>query len=406
MLCINPECKKVEQPVDTSHCINCERELLVNSRFKLNQLISDSFHGKRVYEVTDTIGNYFSPPGSNRILKVSNNKILFSVEAQALFAFRGKGIPKFDTYDDKFSLSLNSSHELHCLAMEKIEGKSLDTWIKSNNILTEDLAIDWLRQIFHILDRIHRQGWIYGDVKPANIMLKPDGTLVLIDFESCVRVFDPHFTNSYLPDVGFHRDSCIIGTPNYMAPETFKGIIFPQSDFFAIGQLFVELATGQSSVKYRKNTSEWYQYAPQFSIALVNFIDRLRHKSPAKRYFNTECILNCLHTEVIPYIHKEDFKDEFIFPHAYGRLKTSICIEIDDFPKVIEIGNKLIQFSIETKDQYFEVKISKKKYEYLRKKLQYLEDHIIRITSQDWELPSRLNVIILENPMVRICKHK
>ena len=67
--------------------------------------------------------------------------------------------------------------------MEKIEGVNLKEYIKqSGKPIKGDLGLRWLKEIIEILDQVHSQDIIHRDIKPQNIMLNPDGKLVLIDF--------------------------------------------------------------------------------------------------------------------------------------------------------------------------------------------------------------------------------
>lgn len=66
--------------------------------------------------------------------------------------------------------------------MEWIEGVDLQRWIEENSAISQDKALDWLRQITEILAYIHEQKVFHRDLKPSTLMLRPHGTLILIDF--------------------------------------------------------------------------------------------------------------------------------------------------------------------------------------------------------------------------------
>jgi serine/threonine protein kinase len=152
---------------------------LLEGRYRaLSQLGAGGFGA--TYEVSDQ--------GTAKVLKVLRNNSdtairLFQREAKFLASNNHPGIPKAE-YNSYFEFQpKNSQQPLHCLVMEKIEGVNLKEYIKqSGKPIKGDLGVRWLKEIVEILDRVHSQDIIHRDIKPQNIMLQPDGKLVLIDF--------------------------------------------------------------------------------------------------------------------------------------------------------------------------------------------------------------------------------
>ena len=70
------------------------------------------------------------------------------------------------------------------VVMDYIEGESLDKILLEYGAQSEELVIEWAKQICDVLGYLHSQKppIIYRDMKPANIMLKPEGNLKIIDF--------------------------------------------------------------------------------------------------------------------------------------------------------------------------------------------------------------------------------
>jgi serine/threonine protein kinase len=95
---------------------------------------------------------------------------------------------------------------------------------------------DAIKTIVHVgsaLDHLHSQGFVYQDLKPANILFR-GGIPVLVDFDSAVR-----------PKAGQKWD-LIPGTDPYMAPEQcHQGEIYASTDVYGLGAMFYELLTGQ-----------------------------------------------------------------------------------------------------------------------------------------------------------------
>src|SRR5260370_10284761 len=93
-------------------------------------------------------------------------------------------------------------------------------------------ALDIITKIGQALHHAHQHRVVHRDLKPANILFNARGEAVLTDFGIAVLLESPTFINPY-------------GTPAYMAPEQFQGIVSKKSDQFALGCIAYELVTGQ-----------------------------------------------------------------------------------------------------------------------------------------------------------------
>ncbi len=249
-----------------------------------------------VFEVDDK--------GTPKVLKVLKSRDdtllrLFKREAEVLISLKHQGIPKIDP-EGYFTFKIGQTQrQLHCLIIEKIEGQDLEQFLGQHQRISEEFAIDWLKQLTNILHRVHQKKLFHRDIKPSNIMLKPDGQLVLIDFGAArwvtETVFDPK------------RDVTGVLTPGYAAPEQEKFKALPQSDFFALGRTFVHLFTGKHPYEISKNSPTnqfiWRDSAPQISQPLANFIDELMAPEVENRPQNTKEILQRL--DVIELLQQE-----------------------------------------------------------------------------------------------------
>jgi serine/threonine-protein kinase len=96
----------------------------------------------------------------------------------------------------------------------------------------------WIaRQVACALDALARAGWTHGDVKPANVMISPEGHVTLLDLGLARRPADEDRT--------FHR--AIAGTPWYLAPEALLSTLRPdmRSDIFSLGAVLYEMLAGR-----------------------------------------------------------------------------------------------------------------------------------------------------------------
>ncbi len=288
--CCNPKCPKPDDPLNAGQliCCNCGSELLLQNRYRVLKLLGEGGFGK-TFEVDDA--------GTRKVLKVLRKTYpkavyLFQREAEVLKQLRHPGIPRVEA-DGYFTWLSGAGEPVHCLVMEKIDGQDLEKWLSDNQPITQERAIDWLKQLLEILDKLHRQQYFHRDINPRNIMLDRQGQLVLIDFGAVREI-----TNTYLIGIVGEREGTRIGSPGYTPPEQVDGQAMPQSDFFALGRTFVYLLTGKSPLEFSKHPDTgkliWRESAPQISPQLADLIDELMAPFPGLRPANAQVILQRL----------------------------------------------------------------------------------------------------------------
>jgi len=123
---------------------------------------------------------------------------------------------------------------LFYIAMEYIEGITLHGVLNERKTLSPEEIINISKQICAGLDHAHHHGVIHRDVKPANIMLEPDGTAKIMDFGIAKS------------GGGLTSTGQVLGTPNYMAPEQVRGhALDGRTDLFSFGVMLYEMTTGE-----------------------------------------------------------------------------------------------------------------------------------------------------------------
>ena len=294
--CINPKCPQPNDPANLNNrvCRNCGSELLLQGRYQVMRLLSDSSGFGKVYEAY-----YGAIPKLLKILKQKHNDKpriieLFQQEAAVLSQLNHPGTPRVAP-DGYFQFFPNNSTEpVHCIIMEKIDGLNLKQWMKQqgNHPISEKQAFNWLKQLAEILHLVHQKNYFHRDIKPENIMIRSNGQLVLIDFGTAREL-----TFTYLADVGGAGSVTKISSAGYTPPEQEKGHAVPQSDFYALGRTFVYLLTGKQatdSAIYEPltDTCHWRKLALDISEPFANLIDKLMAPTAAKRHKNTQEILD------------------------------------------------------------------------------------------------------------------
>lgn len=126
------------------------------------------------------------------------------------------------------------------VVMEKCHGGELFDFLLNETDVPERECKRIMREILKSVDHLHSQGLIHRDIKPENIMFKdktdePNSpkTLKLIDFDTC---------QEHVPDSP--KATKIVGTPGYIAPESFTGEYTPASDLWSVGVILYILMTG------------------------------------------------------------------------------------------------------------------------------------------------------------------
>ena len=121
---------------------------------------------------------------------------------------------------------------------EYILGKNLQQVYDAQGPLSDKVVADYAMQFCDILKKVHSLNppIIHRDIKPSNIILKNDGSLVLIDFNAAKEV-----------NQSKSRDTYLIGTPGYSAPEQYGfGSSYIPTDIYAMGNLMLALLTGDT----------------------------------------------------------------------------------------------------------------------------------------------------------------
>jgi eukaryotic-like serine/threonine-protein kinase len=128
-----------------------------------------------------------------------------------------------------------ATHEEHpFLVMEYVDGVGLDQVLRRDGRLTPDDAVAVIVQVLDALDAAHSLGIVHRDVKPANILLLPNGQVKVTDFGIA------RLSGSDVPP-----DGTMLGTPAYMSPEQCRGeSVDLRSDLFSAGSVLYELLSG------------------------------------------------------------------------------------------------------------------------------------------------------------------
>lgn len=161
------------------------------------------------------------------------------------------------------------------LVMDYLEGQTLQEVAESRGPIPEEEVLNWARQLCEILDFLHKQTppIVFRDLKPANLMLTPEGRIILIDF-GIARYFE----------VESSGDTCDYGFNGFVSPEQF-GIkqVDTRSDIYALGAILHYLLTGQDPVKKPfefEPPSQTVKISPHLEAAIMKALEMQAENRP------------------------------------------------------------------------------------------------------------------------------
>ena len=164
----------------------------------------------------------------------AENIVGFEVEHQILQVLQGRHVPRFVAAGDLMTLPY--------LVMEHVAGQTLQQHLDTHTEQRTRPSAQEIAQLGAAVARaahsLHQQNACHLDLKPANVLMHPDGHAVLLDFGlSC---------HAHYPDLLAEELRKAVGSPAWIAPEQVVGVRGdPRSDIFAIGVMLYELATGE-----------------------------------------------------------------------------------------------------------------------------------------------------------------
>lgn len=158
-----------------------------------------------------------------------------------------------------------------------IEGETLNTILEENGAQPQELVIEWAMQICEALEYLHtrKPAIIYRDMKPSNVMLKPDGNIKIIDFGIAREYKEQSLA-----------DTVSLGTKGYAAPEQFggKGQTDARTDVYCLGVTLYHLVTGHSPCDPPYEIYPIRHWNPQLDPGLEAIIEKCTQLNPNDRY--------------------------------------------------------------------------------------------------------------------------
>jgi WD40 repeat protein len=323
--CLNPSCRKPQNPNNTKFCQTCGSRLLLGDRYRAIKLIGQGGFG-RTFLAVDEKGKRNGGRGTgekgaeNQKLEhqAANPKLLNSEPipqnpASRLTPHAQCVIKQLFTHDQNIPpdkaialfhqeamrlaqlgqhpqipelLAHFEENEVQYLIQEYIDGLNLEELLAAEGTFSELQIRDLLADLLPVIRFIHSYQLIHRDIKPENIIRPRSGShLALVDFGA-----SKHATDTVLA-----RTGTVIGSAGYVAPEQAMGKAEFASDLYSLGVTCIHLLTGLHPFDLYSVSEDrwvWQQYLPRpVSSRLRRVLDKLLQKPTSQRYRNTTEVL-------------------------------------------------------------------------------------------------------------------
>lgn len=193
----------------------------------------------------------------------------FEVEISMLRKLKHKGLPSI--------IDIIDQGDNFLIVMDYIEGNTLEKVLHESGAQPQKKVIDWAIQLCDVLEYLHsrKPAIIYRDMKPSNIMLRSDGSVVLIDFGTAREFKETNVS-----------DTTCLGTQGYAAPEQFGGMgqTDARTDIYSLGATMYHLITGHNPSEPPYEMYPITQWNPNLSTGLEGIITKCTQRNPKDRF--------------------------------------------------------------------------------------------------------------------------
>jgi serine/threonine protein kinase len=220
-----------------------------------------------------------------KIIKIDSNVGLEHEELRQRFYREAQNAGNLNHPNIVTIYDIGAAGNVDYIAMEFVEGESLQDWISKNPIPPLQQTIAIIEQIASGLDYASTKGVIHRDIKPANILLTMDMKAKIADF-GIAKISTSKFTQT----------GAVIGTPSYMSPEQAMGKTLDwRTDIFSLGVIFYEMLTGEKPFAGTNPSTIIYKILHEEPVkpqqlnvtlhpAFNEIVNRMLAKDPDKRY--------------------------------------------------------------------------------------------------------------------------
>ena len=252
------------------------------------------------------------------------------------------------------------------VVMDFIEGVTISDRLKEEGAQPQELVIEWGLQLASALDYLHnmKPPIIYRDMKPSNVMIKPEGGVKLIDFGTA---------KEYV--IENNADTTALGTRGYAAPEQFgdskgHGIYNTdaRTDIYNLGATLYHVVTGMNPCEPPYEIKPIREWNPKLSSGLEKILLKCTQPNPEDRYQSCKELMYALehYKELDDEYRKKDKKSLALFTGAvvlslicggvalYGR-KGILRERLNNYNNYVETGDsaRYVDNDMKTAVEYY-----------------------------------------------------
>ncbi len=186
---------------------------------------------------------------------------------------------------------IQKEHKVY-VVMDYVEGRPLSKILTEQGAQPQDMVIQWGKDLASALDYLHSMNppIIYRDMKPSNVMLRPDGKVKLIDFGTAKEY-----------KIENNADTTALGTRGYAAPEQFgdaqgRGIYNTdaRTDIYCLGATLYHIVTGMNPCEPPYKIEPIRKWNPALSSGLEKILIKCTQPNPNDRYQSCSELLYAL----------------------------------------------------------------------------------------------------------------
>ena len=210
--------------------------------------------------------------------------------------------------------------------MQYVQGKSLRSLLDKQKRLGPNLTVHIGTSVASALDEAHREGLIHRDVKPGNILITPDGKVLLADF-GIAKALDSS-------EADLTNDNIMMGTAKYLSPEQVRGKpLDGRADLYGLGLVLYECLAGRvpfvgesdadtALARLQREPTDLARLRPALAPQLVKVIHKLLARNPDHRYPTGKETATALEASMVEHDITEVLKAEPVEPLQYEKQRS------------------------------------------------------------------------------------